>query len=454
MKLFQIFFFIFSFFQFIYSSETHLKIDEQNQNQSKNTEWVEIETNDLKEGTKTIEQQKIREEFSKKKSTLELQKWVGNPLGLDIHGYLQNSYTSIPFHKADSSNRNFFLYPNRLPNSFQGNQYYLVVEKNNSDKLYDIGFRVDFLYGNDWEFTKSYGLFDNRFKSGSFNGYDIPQAYLDLRFQIFSKKISLLLGRFYNPGDYEGKMAIKRPLFSSSYMINSTPFSFLGALSTISWYTNFNFLFGVVNGSDRYWNSKYKPGIISGISYSIGNKLLIKSIQFVGPNQLPYFPGVNEQNLPITVRTSPEVQWLPNSGYSRNLRFYSSNVLSWKISNQWKISKELSLNYDENTPLTRNRYFSQNTHWKSVGAWLYYDFKGNQEFTIIKRVEMFSDYQGAVTKLAGRYLGLTLGMAWKPSERFWFRPELRYDRSLNDLAFQELSRSYRYSFAFDFFLFF
>jgi len=173
------------------------------------SKWVEQESQELKEGTKTQEQKQESKEDLKDKKPLELQRIIGNPLGIGIHGYLQNSYTSVPFHGADKENRNFFLYPNRLANSWQGNQYYLILEKTlNTEKKFDIGFRVDMLYGNDWEFTKAYGLFDGLFKSGSFYGYDVPQFYMDIQMPIFGKKSSLILGRFYNPGDYEGKMAI------------------------------------------------------------------------------------------------------------------------------------------------------------------------------------------------------------------------------------------------------
>lgn len=419
------------------------------------SKWVEEESQELKEGTKTQEQKQESKEDVKDKKPLELQRIIGNPLGIGIHGYLQNSYTSVPFHGADKENRNFFLYPNRLANSWQGNQYYLIVEKAlKTEKKFDIGFRVDMLYGNDWEFTKAYGLFDGLFKSGSFYGYDVPQLYMDIQMPIFGKKSSLILGRFYNPGDYEGKMAIKRPLFSSSYMINSTPFTFLGSLLSVEWKPSVNLLFGVVNGSDRYYNPKFKPGVIGGVSYSISQNLYLKSIHFVGPNQLPYFPGVEEAGLPIAVRTSPEVQWLPNYGYSQNLRFYSSNVITYKWNKHWKVSKEISLNKDENTPLIRYNLLPRTTRWNSIGSWIYYDLYGNGDYTLIKRIEFFSDYQGAVTQNPGRYVGLTFGLAWKPSQRVWFRPEVRYDRSLNSLAFQSNESGHRWTVSFDFFVFF
>jgi len=417
------------------------------------------ESQDIKEGTHTLEQ--IQDEEARKKEMKDhpegLNKLLDNPLGIKAYGYFQNSYTSNLRQKEDLPNRNFFLFPNRLPNSWQGNQYYLVLEKPvvQTERKFHMGFRVDGLYGNDWEFTKSFGLFDRRFDSGTFYGYDFPQAYAEFNMPFFFKKTAtLIVGRFYNPGDYEGKMAIKRPLFSSSYMINSTPFTFLGTLLSIRVNPQLTVLGGVTNGADRFYNPMFRPSILGGVNYAPSNKLYMKSIAMVGPNQLPRYPGVDERNLPIGIRTNQQVQWTANTGYANNLRFYSSNVISYKLNKHWKISKEISLNHDQNTPLATENNRSRNTFWKSMGLWLYFDKKGDEKLTFIQRAELFSDYQGIVTGQSGRYFAWTSGVAWKPNSRVWLRPEIRVDHALNRTVFQDGESRNRVTVAMDFFIFF
>ena len=41
----------------------------------------------------------------------------------------------------------------------------------------NFGFRFDMLFGNDWQFTKDYGLFDHAFPNNHFAGLDLPQIY-------------------------------------------------------------------------------------------------------------------------------------------------------------------------------------------------------------------------------------------------------------------------------------
>ena len=80
---------------------------------------------------------------------------------------------------------NVTVFPNRLANQWQGNQYYAVLENvlEQSDEI-NLGFRFDTLFGNDWEFTRDIGLFNNAFKTNSFLGVDFPQIYAEHPFAV------------------------------------------------------------------------------------------------------------------------------------------------------------------------------------------------------------------------------------------------------------------------------
>ncbi len=149
-----------------------------------------------------------------------------------LYGWIQNSYTG----NANGSPRNginFGVYPNHLANRWQGNQYYLIVE--NPNELNDrpnLGFRYDILFGNDWQFTKDYGLFDRAFTPNHFAGVDFPQLYAELHLPWLTKGgLEIVGGRWYSPAGYEGVQAIKRPLLSVPYTLNFTPFTFFGLLN-------------------------------------------------------------------------------------------------------------------------------------------------------------------------------------------------------------------------------
>jgi hypothetical protein len=79
-------------------------------------------------------------------------------LGLDdapvrTYGWLDNSFTGNA-NGTPANRSNFSVFPNRLANQWQGNQYYLVLENPiEPDDMANLGFRFDTLFGNDWEFS-------------------------------------------------------------------------------------------------------------------------------------------------------------------------------------------------------------------------------------------------------------------------------------------------------------
>jgi hypothetical protein len=99
-----------------------------------------------------------------------------------IYGWLDNSYTQNT-NGRPGNDSNFSVAPNRGANQWQGNQYYWIVEnplESNVDYI-NLGFRLDTLVGNDWQLSKSYGLFDRAFHDNSFGGVDLPQIFGSVR---------------------------------------------------------------------------------------------------------------------------------------------------------------------------------------------------------------------------------------------------------------------------------
>src|SRR5262249_27113472 len=155
----------------------------------------------------------------------------------------------------------------------------------------NFGFRVDTLVGNDWEFTKSYGLFDRAFHNNSFGGVDFPQIYGEVHLPILTKGgLDIKGGRFYSPAEFEAVQAILRPLLSVPYLLNFTPFTFFGAFSTLHLTDRINIYNGTINGFDRWIDSRYKWGYIGGIAWtSRDTKTNFVLYGVSAPDQLPRF---------------------------------------------------------------------------------------------------------------------------------------------------------------------
>jgi len=172
---------------------------------------------------------------------------------VDVYGWVQNSFTGNA-NGTPRNRMNFGVFPNRLANQWQGNQYYLVVENplEEEDRV-NLGFRVDTLFGNDWQFTKDLGFFDRAFKPNAFAGVDLPQIYGDIHLPVLTKGgLDIRGGRFYSTAGYEQVPAIGRPLLSVTYMNNFTHFTFIGVQSTLHLTDRVDLYNAAVNGSDRW----------------------------------------------------------------------------------------------------------------------------------------------------------------------------------------------------------
>ncbi len=121
-----------------------------------------------------------------------------------IFGWIQNSFTGNANGRPPSG-ENFGVNPNHRANQWMGNQYYLVAENplEQNDKV-NFGFRVDSLFGNDWQFNKMYGLFDEAFNLNQFSGFDLAQFYGEVHLPVLTKGgVDVRGGRFYTLAGYE-----------------------------------------------------------------------------------------------------------------------------------------------------------------------------------------------------------------------------------------------------------
>ncbi|WP_161602433.1 outer membrane beta-barrel protein [Tautonia marina] len=367
-----------------------------------------------------------------------LQELIGlEDLPFRFRGWIQNSFSGNPANPPDRIN--FGEYPNYQANQWQGNQYYLIVERlpDQEDQL-SLGFRVDSFLGNDWIFSKSYGFADEAFDVGQFSGVDVPQFFAELHLPLFTERgLDIRGGRWYSPAGFEGVQAIERPLFSVTNLMTFTPFTFFGVLGIQHLDDRTDLYLGTVNGWDRFLNANYVWNTIAGLTRdSADGRTRLSGFMVVGPNQLPFFPSANSTFLPVGVRTSAEVAGLTNFGYSRSNRFYASFVLTRDWTDRLTQAMEVAWVVDENTPLmtgpgsrqTGARNTRQNTEWYGFANWFLYEL--DPKLTAVWRSEIFRDDDGVIFgTTSDTYYEMTLGLNYKPRPWFWVRPEVRFDWS-------------------------
>src|SRR6202041_1641333 len=103
----------------------------------------------------------------------------------------------------------------------------------------------------------------------SFAGVDLPQIYADLHLPILTPLgLDLRGGRYYDPAGFESVMAVKRPLLSSAYVFNFSPFTFLGFQSTLHLSPQLNLINSAVNGNDRWFDARYRFSYQGGFNWT------------------------------------------------------------------------------------------------------------------------------------------------------------------------------------------
>jgi hypothetical protein len=377
-----------------------------------------------------------------------------------IFGWIENSYTGNT-NGMPRNGQNFGVNPNHLANSWQGNQYYIVVENplEQSDEI-NFGFRVDALFGNDWQFNFMQGLFNNAFKLDSFAGLDLPQIYGQVHLPFFFKGgIDVKAGRGYSIAGYEQVPAIARPLLSVPYMFEyGQPFTHVGVLTTAHLTDRVNLYNGAVNGWDRWINERYLWGFIGGASWtSKDEKTTLATTVIWGPNQFPsQLPG-NQQLYPDGYVNTPSIAGLPNPGYFRNDRTLFTTVVAHKWNDTLTQVVESDQGWERAIPGLGSGGANgrpRGATWFSFGNWFLVDL--SPKLTGVWRSEIFWDPQGArVQNMVGgqfvgdRYHEMTLGAIYKPNPNLWIRPEARYDWSQYHAAYSDGTRKSQLTLAFD-----
>lgn len=375
-----------------------------------------------------------------------------------VYGWLQNSYTYNGNGRAITGG-NFGVTPNFKANQWMGNQYYLIAENplEQGDKV-NFGFRVDNLFGNDWQFNHAHSTFDGSYKLDHFAGYDPAQYYAEVHLPILTKGgLDIKGGRWYSLVGYEVVPATGRPLLSVPMMFNyGQPFTHNGVISTLHVNERVNLYNGAVNGWDRNWNTHYKYSYIGGFSWtSKSGNTSFTTIVITGPNQYPTFPG-NKTQIILPGNTellNPGFQaGRANLGYATDNRTIFTNVLTQKWGKKLTQVVENDDAYEQNVPGIGPGGTSKNASWYSLGNWFLYAF--SDKFTGVWRSEIFRDNSGVRTGFADTFYTQTLGFIYKPKPYIWVRPEARYDWAQFTSPYNNGTRRSQLTLAFDVILLF
>jgi len=324
--------------------------------------------------------------------------------GIEIGGWAAAGITYASHNGDHHSNAPISF--NDRNNDFQLNQLNLFIERavNTKGSDWDIGGRVDFMFGTDGPNTQASG-WDNQILGSSgdktFNQYDVafPQAYAEI-FAPIGNGLTAKIGHFYTNIGYEVVTAPDNFFYSHAYtMLYAEPFTHSGALLTYQVNDNISVSGGAVTGWDNFDENGGDWSFLGGASWtSDDERTSVAASLITGENG--------------------------DDSIDQNTTMYSL-VLSHDINDKLHYVFQHDFGVTED-----GAGAGDDSDWYGINQYLTYDL--NEKVGLGLRAEWFSDSDGRVSgddlgNYGANYYAVSVGVNYTPVSWLKFRPEVRYD---------------------------
>ncbi|MDE0862717.1 MAG: outer membrane beta-barrel protein [Rubripirellula sp.] len=321
-------------------------------------------------------------------------------------GWLQTAYQSdLQGFGLGSAGRSNF---NSYPKHFQLQQGWLFAERAiDASCGFDIGGRVDFLYGTDAQDVQAFGnpggtRYDNSWDNGTQYGSALPQLYLEVGYGDLSAKIGHVLTNI----GYESVESTKNFFSSHSFAFNISQVSYTatGIVATYSGMDNVTLTGGWIEGVNTGFEDN-GDAFIGGVALDLTDRLDV-SYNVIGGR-------LSDQNLSATAA----------NGYLHSI------VAAYDV--------RCDLQYVMQTSLVD---LNDNAS-SAVGVSNYLIKTVNDCLSVGARFEWL--HQEDLARIADEDLyELTLGTNYRWCANLMFRPELRWDWSEDSLGVKDDGFSY------------
>ena len=335
-------------------------------------------------------------------------------LGINISGWVQGNYS------ASTANRNNLpITFNDRADFWQMNQTFLRIDKavDTSKDEFQLGGRVEMLYGTDARFTIARNFLDEQLKPPGRNGalpnyypFDVFQFYTEAYLpNVGPKGTSVKVGRFATHCSYELVQGAENPFLSRSYMFQYNPFTHTGVYATSQLNDTWTVSNGIAVGSDNF----------------LGNP---SRATYLG--QIKWAPKDGKTNVLInTVVTDPRYDTAEAFPFYN----YYGMVLTHNFSDKLTYVVDAAFSHIDGAPLGGGAVGSAT--WYGAAQYLSYKHC-NDKFTSNFRFELFEDTKGFRTGSKGLYTDVAYCLAYAPKPGLIFRPSVRYDHNNTSRPFE------------------
>lgn len=351
-------------------------------------------------------------------------------------GNLSTSHTR--FNYATGTGGNYPAAYSFEPNTVQIDQVTLYLERTpdeiQRDHL-DWGFRVTGLYGTDYKYTFSQGIFSNQYtNSAKQYGFDPVMYYLDFWFPKIAQGTNIRVGRYISIPDIEAQLAPNNITYSHSLLYTFDPYTQNGIVATTKLSKNWRIQEELSAGNDvAPW---------------------VKSERHLTPAAcVIWTSNSGKDNIYPCMNTLNDSNWRWNN--------VQHAVVTWyhKFNSQWHIDTELWYMWQSHTPNVDNpaglayigeRYshvnygapsgaicnpgvaFCYSYEWAAVN---YINYQIGPRDIVTWRTDYLNDARGQRTGFKTRYAEFDLGYTHWVGDAIELRPELRFDHALDADAY-------------------
>ncbi len=360
-------------------------------------------------------------------------------MGVKQFGWVEQG---LIFNSLSPTNRwNGPVYTDDRSNEYEMNQLWLGWERpvKTDGCGWDIGGRVDLMYGTDWRYGLCNGLETNIDAPNHLYGLIMPQFFLEVGYNDLTVK----LGHFAPSIGYEVVAAPGNFFYSHSYALGySEPVLVTGFQADYKLNESWNVIGGLNEGFNQFQDENGKFHFLGGLKWhNDEHKVSVSLMTDVGPQVTPVDPLGKDDQYEFTL------------------------VLKKQLSEKLLYAFEQTFGAtDEVAPSPFGNY----AKWYGLDQYLLYTI--NPCWSAGARVEFFRDQDGtrvgglgslgiegwpADPGFAGTFTEVTLGLNWRPNPNVVVRPEARWDcysgstNLQNQLPFGDGARSSQFLFATD-----
>ncbi|MBC8873756.1 MAG: porin [Planctomycetes bacterium] len=329
--------------------------------------------------------------------------------GIMVGGWIQQGITFNSRNPADGFNGP--VVTNDMNSEYQMNQLWMYAVKpvNTGGYGWDIGGRIDMMYGTDGRFGANFGL-EDRINGLETYGIVIPQAYVEVAYN----NLSVKLGHFAGILDYEVVPSPGNPFYSLSYGYTyGVPQLVTGALADYKLTDELSVQVAAHRGWMMFEDANSDWDIMAGVKWE----------SYDGGSSLAWSCSTGPQD-PV----GGDLNGIPGD----QERFVYSLV--------WQQQMTERLRYVLVHNLGRETGGGADAEWYGLNN--YFLYKINPCLAANLRLEWFRDDDGARVAGAGNipgmpawtgggfvgdFFNLTAGVTWRPHPNVIVRPEARWD---------------------------